>query len=218
MQYESGTNGVFCRTIPDRSGRGPSLDGRDHWVALSGVSPGAHSLHCKIVILDQAGIDANADTIAALMGFSRGDKIRPYVAELVAIGALEVHRVGMPARNTYRPIVDPPVGYAGPITAEDWKRAQRTGVYYLQRDDQAVKIGHTDSPIGLRIRNLSQDYGRLTLLAIEPGPPDLETRRHRQFWTMHIPSDGRPGGTEWFRPDGVLARHIADVARSEVVA
>lgn len=68
-------------------------------------------------------------------------------------------------------------------------------VYYIRFGDR-IKIGYTTS-IEARLANLPHDE----LLAIEPGPMDLEKMRHQQF--KHAKIRG-----EWFHPHPDLLSHI----------
>lgn len=72
-------------------------------------------------------------------------------------------------------------------------------VYYLQMPGDLIKIGTT--------RNLRQRLNSLTVrdhdvLAVEPGGPEVESERHRQF--AHL----RWRDTERFRDDPALRSHI----------
>ncbi|GGV45767.1 hypothetical protein GCM10010495_74230 [Kitasatospora herbaricolor] len=96
------------------------------WVALSGVSPRAMALywfmamHLNLKRGDRY-VWPSKDALAYLMQYSRGDKIDPFLKELVAIGAVIVVSVpdssGPQRRNVYRLRRNPPPGYAaGPLT------------------------------------------------------------------------------------------------------
>ncbi|MFF1908263.1 hypothetical protein [Kitasatospora sp. NPDC058218] len=96
------------------------------WVALSGVSPRAMALywfmamHLNLKRGDRY-VWPSKDALAYLMQYSRGDKIDPFLKELVAIGAVIVVSVpdssGPQKRNVYRLRRNPPPGYAGgPLT------------------------------------------------------------------------------------------------------
>jgi hypothetical protein len=112
------------------------------WVALSGVSPEAHSLHTKLAMhMNRDRGDAlvwpGADTLAAMMGVSRGDKVTKWLAELVEIDAIEIRRVGMPRRNLYVVNTVPAAGYAGPTTLKQWYALNRPG---LEESKAAAKL------------------------------------------------------------------------------
>ncbi|MEU8927505.1 hypothetical protein AB0D10_42480 [Kitasatospora sp. NPDC048545] len=96
------------------------------WVALSGVSPRAMALywfmamHLNLKRGDRY-VWPSKDALAYLMQYSRGDKIDPFLKELVAIGAVVVVSVpdssGPQKRNVYRLRRNPPPGYCtGPLT------------------------------------------------------------------------------------------------------
>lgn len=96
------------------------------WVALSRISPNAMALywflamHLNLTRGDRY-VWPSKDALAYLMGYSRGDKIDPFMKELVAIGAVVVTQVpdgnGPQRRNVYRLRRNPPAGYdRGPVT------------------------------------------------------------------------------------------------------
>lgn len=70
-------------------------------------------------------------------------------------------------------------------------------IYYIRFGDR-IKIGHT-LDVRARLANLPHDE----LLAIEPGPLDLERTRHHQFEAHRITRKG-----EWFRPHPDLLAHV----------
>jgi hypothetical protein len=73
-------------------------------------------------------------------------------------------------------------------------------VYYLQRDDRAVKIGRSVI-LPQRRDQLERRYGSLTLLAWEPGGRILEQDRHAEFAASRLEG-------EWFRKSRDLSVHI----------
>ncbi|WP_093803989.1 hypothetical protein [Streptomyces sp. Wb2n-11] len=96
-----------------------------HWVALSGVSPGALALYWMLAMhLNKTRGDRyvwpTTSILAHMLGYSRGDKIKKFVDELVAIGAVRVIPVpdgnGPQLRNTYKLRRNPPPDYAGPLS------------------------------------------------------------------------------------------------------
>ncbi|RIH58741.1 hypothetical protein D3C59_32880 [Streptomyces sp. SHP22-7] len=106
-----------------------------HWVALSGVSAGALALYWMLAMhLNRTRGDRyvwpTTAVLAHMMGYSRGDKIKRFVDELVAIGAIRVITVpdlrGPQKRNVYRLRRNPPEGYAGPVSL---------GAFYKQLDE-----------------------------------------------------------------------------------
>lgn len=103
-----------------------------HWVALSGVSPGALALYWMLALhLNKNRGDRyvwpTTAILAHMLGYSRGDKIKRFVDELVAIEAIRVISVpdlkGPQKRNVYRLRRNPPEGYTGPVSLS---------VYYAQ--------------------------------------------------------------------------------------
>lgn len=100
------------------------------WVGLSGVSPQAHSLYVKLRMhVNQKRGDTKVwpgtDTLAALMTRGRGDKIAPWLQELVDIGAIEIQRFGMPRRSIYIIHSLPADDYVGPTTIGQWYAIHR---------------------------------------------------------------------------------------------
>jgi hypothetical protein len=100
-----------------------------HWVALSGVSPGALALYWMLAMhLNKTRGDRyvwpTTSILAHMIGYSRGDKIKRFVDELVAIGAVLVIPVpdgkGPQLRNTYKLRRNPPTGYEGPLALSDF--------------------------------------------------------------------------------------------------
>ena len=75
-------------------------------------------------------------------------------------------------------------------------------VYYM-RINGRIKIGFTTN-----LRQRSRNYPPGTeLLAVEPGTPELEKRRHGQF------SRSLAQGREWFAESEALTGHIARLAK-----
>jgi hypothetical protein len=99
------------------------------WVALSGVTPRAMALywfmamHLNLKRGDRY-VWPSKDALAYLMQYSRGDKIDPFLKELIAIGAVVVVSVpdssGPQKRNVYRLPATPPPGWSGPVSTHDW--------------------------------------------------------------------------------------------------
>lgn len=71
-------------------------------------------------------------------------------------------------------------------------------VYYVQIGD-SIKIGYTTR---LRTRLSDLRVSATALLAFEPGPPELERERHRDF------ASDRIGRREDFHPSRALLAHI----------
>jgi hypothetical protein len=100
-----------------------------HWVALSGVSAGALALYWMLALhLNRTRGDRyvwpTTDILAHMLGYSRGDKIKRFVDELVDIGAIRVISVpdlrGPQKRNVYRLRRTPPEGYTGLVSLKEF--------------------------------------------------------------------------------------------------
>lgn len=66
------------------------------------------------------------DTLAELVGVSRGDKLARYIYELEELGAVTVlRRQGMPARNIYVVHETPLEEFAGPMTVAAWYHVRK---------------------------------------------------------------------------------------------
>ncbi|MFZ4266533.1 hypothetical protein [Streptomyces arboris] len=104
-----------------------------HWVPLAvaaragitaGTRAGANSLYLYLAMhlsmnRGDRYVWPTRDTLAALMGYSRADKIGPFVALLVELDALVVIKVpngaGPEMRNVYRLRRNPPPGFTGHV-------------------------------------------------------------------------------------------------------
>jgi hypothetical protein len=130
-----------------------------HWVALSGVSAGALALYWMLALhLNRTRGDRyvwpTTDILAHMLGYSRGDKIKRFVDELVAIGAVRVIPVpdlqGPQKRNVYRLRRTPPEGYAGLVSLKGFY-AQLNEAYEQETAGQTVypEMGaHVDPETG----------------------------------------------------------------------
>lgn len=96
-----------------------------HWVALSGVSPAALGLYWMLAMhLNMTRKDRyvwpTTTILAHMLGYSRYDKIKKFIDELVAVGAIVVISVpdgkGPQRRNVYRLRRTPPEGYTGLVS------------------------------------------------------------------------------------------------------
>lgn len=76
-------------------------------------------------------------------------------------------------------------------------------VYFVEREDGAVKIGFTDAP-ERRIAQLRREYGKLELLAVIPGSIEVERALHKRFNPDAL-------GAEWFRHSLNLRAFIEQV-------
>jgi len=117
-----------------------------HWVALSGVSAGALALYWMLALhLNRTRGDRyvwpTTDILAHMLGYSRGDKIKRFVDELIAIGAIRVISVpdvrGPQKRNVYRLRRTPPEGYTGLVSLKEFY-AQLDQAYEEETAGQSV--------------------------------------------------------------------------------
>lgn len=82
-----------------------------------------------------------------------------------------------------------------------------TGYVYYMRINGQIKIGYTAN-----LRQRSRNYPPGTeLLAVEPGTPELERRRHSQF------SRDLARGREWFRESEAITEHVAGLVATHGV-
>lgn len=100
--------------------------------------------------------------------------------------------------RTIRGVLDPMLDDAEEAVARlvqmtPWR--EEGWVYYIRRGD-LIKIGHTVN-LHKRMTDLMPD----AVLAVEPGPQQLESMRHVQFKASRHRN-------EYFRPDDDLLRHI----------
>lgn len=87
------------------------------------------------------------------------------------------------------------------IEAEEAVRAERTVVYYVQRQsDGLIKIG-TSRGLAPRMVTLKREHGPLLLIAVVAGSHKEETALHRQFKELRAKG-------EWFRPELPLLEHV----------
>jgi len=73
-------------------------------------------------------------------------------------------------------------------------------VYFLQRRDGLIKIGHT-SDFGTRKAVLESEYGPLVCLGYLSGGAEVERVLHKAFFTTRI-------NGEWFAPSQDLSRFL----------
>lgn len=89
-----------------------------------GLTPVARHLYTIMVAMinrtrGDTDVWPSLDLLAAWLGFSRGDKVTPYMDELIAIGAIDkrTRRIhGMKTRNVYRVRRNPPENWAGALS------------------------------------------------------------------------------------------------------
>ncbi len=93
--------------------------------------------------------------------------------------------------------------------------AQGSVVYYVQSENPIfveehgpIKIGHT-TDLRRRETALAKDYGKVTVLAAEPGGRATEELRHWQFMETRLPQMLElTGGSEWFEWSPPLDQYI----------
>lgn len=117
-----------------RTGRtGPAYTEVHDWVALSGVSPTAGFLYNLLRMhVNRKRADnevwLSQLTLAVLCSLSRGDKLKPYLDELVAIEAIDITRGGLHRKNAFTVHSLPPTGYAGPLDIKEWHERNKAKV------------------------------------------------------------------------------------------
>lgn len=113
------------------------------WVALADISPTARHLHTVLsahINQRRAGqrvVWPSTRSLAKILNLSRRDKVSPFIAELVKLGAIDKARRGMPARNVYVIHQMPPQGYTGPLSVSEW--------YERHRDELAAEAAADDT-------------------------------------------------------------------------
>jgi hypothetical protein len=105
------------------------------WVALADISSRAKELYALLLAhVNQSRADGIAwpsrGTLAALLRYSRPNKVDPLLTELEALGAIEVKRDrrrpdGSTTANLYLVHEVPPDGYGGPESLAGWYAARR---------------------------------------------------------------------------------------------
>jgi hypothetical protein len=123
------TNGKLPEEVVFELGRRAPYSQVGDWVMLSGVDPKASALYWFLYAhVNQKRGDSEVwpgkEIQAVFMKLSRGDKVDPYLKQLVGINAIEIRRErmanGMRTRNKYTIHQQPPEGYAGPRSMKDW--------------------------------------------------------------------------------------------------
>lgn len=114
------------------------------WVPLSGVSPHAICLYNLLRMhvnreRDDEEVWTSRLTLAVMMGLSRADKIDPYLAELIKIGAVEKTWAGMPRRNRYTVHSLPPPGYAGILSLTVWYQVHKPLLELKRQQEKATR-------------------------------------------------------------------------------
>ncbi|GGM14131.1 hypothetical protein [Micromonospora yangpuensis] len=151
------------------------------WVALSGVSPTAIALYVvlRMHVNRERGdhmVKTSMLTLAVLMGMSRGDKIKPYLDELVAIGAVDVDRGGLHRRNTYVVHQLPPLGYPGKITLKSWYNEHRALIALKRADEKAKRDARRAAAKAKgQVSAVTPETGEQAETAVTPGTGEQVT-------------------------------------------
>lgn len=109
-----------------RAGRTESSWTQIHdWVMLAEIDAHAKALYTvyRMHINHRRGDDMvwpGTVSLARLIGVCRYDRVAKYNKQLVEIGAIDIIKQGMPARNVYVVHSTPPSGYEGPRDIAEW--------------------------------------------------------------------------------------------------
>jgi hypothetical protein len=164
------------------------------WITMSAFSAAAQKLH-KVL-----GMHVNRDrgdgivwpstrSLAALMGYSRGDKISTLLKELAAGKAIEIRRRGVPCRNVYVWHQLPPEGYTGPVTLKDWYSRNRPLLDQMRKAEQARRKARRKTSAKAQVNPDTPDPGGTQA---DPGcPPDGGDQAHPDSGDPDTPDPGR---------------------------
>lgn len=128
-----------------RAGRtGPAYTEVHDWVALSGVSPTAGFLYnlLRMHVNRKRGdneVWLSQLTLAVLCSLSRGDKLKPYLDELVAIEAIDITRGGLHRKNAFTVHALPPIGYVGSLDIKEWHERNKAEVDKKRAAEKATR-------------------------------------------------------------------------------
>jgi hypothetical protein len=126
-----------------------------HWIALADIkSASAHLYWFLAMHLNYRRGDRyvwpSTEILAMVLGYSRGDKITPYIRELERLQALTVIKIpdgdGPQKRNVYRLRRTPPPGYAGPTSLDAFYA--RLGSYYDSAALHAAEAANSTKDAG----------------------------------------------------------------------
>lgn len=175
------------------------------WVPLSGVSKMAVLLYIylRMHVNRKRGdrrVKATMHTLAKLMGYSRGDKISGFLAELVAVKAVEAKRIGLTGRYVFTVHEEPPSDYAGPLGLPDWYEDNRGDLSAERAAAKAVRDARRETRAKkTQVNPVAPDSGQLGLGApVTPDSGQLDTPDSGQPVT---PDSGRE--PDVLEPDGV---------------
>lgn len=112
--------------------RAPAFVPTPQWIVVAGLSAPAQALYTSLLAHanEEAGdgiVWPGMDTLAEMLGYNRRQSVRRYLAELVALNAVEMERVVFRGvwRNVYTVHELPPKKYAGPKSLKE---------FYARRD------------------------------------------------------------------------------------
>lgn len=155
------------------------------------IQPGDPDLHYIIEAISHlkyAGLDVTKPEILCLAvegGRNRGER----VSDQIGSGTFDRHRHAQEAERQAR-----------------LQAINDVAVVYYARLGNRVKIGYT-TDLPTRMATIQPEE----LLATEPGGPDVESRRHRQFATLRVVG-------EWFRHEQPLIDHITALPKMRSVS
>ncbi len=158
-------------------------------------------------ILERAAQTLSLDEIASQRGVTVA-AVETFCGRLADLGYIVAGEVVDPLAPKQRVSLTKHVA----VAPDPDPNVLRSVVYYIQRkSDQTIKIGVSRS-LASRMRTLERFVGDIALLATEPGGTVTESKRHAEFSELRI--SGLPAwlGTEWFRPEPDLLRHIETLA------
>lgn len=114
------------------------------WVTFSTVSPEAKALYT--VMRAHIYRDSEDDVVwtstlalAIILGYSRGDKIKKFMDELVALRAVTRDRIGLHGVNVYEVEMEPPDGYRGPRSSKEWHAINGPMLDQLRDQEKAAR-------------------------------------------------------------------------------
>lgn len=117
------------------------------WVLLAPIRAAAKALYWALSAHVNSGrndtqVWPTLDMLAEIMGLSRGDKVKTYVDELVAIDAVNVAKTryagGLRERSVYTVHQSPPPGYGGLVSLKAFYLARRARIEAAQSGSPQV--------------------------------------------------------------------------------
>lgn len=117
------------------------------WVLLAPIRPHAKTLYWALsahinTSRDDTRVWPTQDMLAEILGLSRGDKVKPYMDELVAIDAVAVRKAryagGLRERSVYTIHQSPPEGFAGVASLKAFYAARKARIEAAQAGGEAA--------------------------------------------------------------------------------